>query len=259
MTTTFGKPGDDLRADCLTITLTQAEHAAALAQARADGMRAAYLAGFNASGEGWNGEYPFQDKGRSPEADADWIAARDRILAALSPASPAPVVGADLDAEPESGDEAEIFVKVTWRACVHGGGWWVGNDVDGREVLLPATALRATQPGPASVTLPAEVLRGVVGDHDAFEKADWFWRTMDPDDCGDSPAEALSRAMVGRFCVCEVASSYFGPTRYGFITPVADPESDDEEFVHFATQAEAVEAARAAISNVPRDAGETGQ
>lgn len=79
----------------------------------------------------------------------------------------------------------------------------------------------------------------------AFDNADWFWRTMDPDDCGDTPYEAISRAMVGRFCVCEIASSYAGPTRYGFIAPVLDPESDDEEFVHFATQQEAIDAAKA--------------
>ena len=78
----------------------------------------------------------------------------------------------------------------------------------------------------------------------AFNRADWFWRTMDPDDCGDSPEEAINRAMVGRFCVCEIASSYAGPTRYGFIAPVLDPESDDEEFIHFATQQEAIEEAK---------------
>ena len=84
----------------------------------------------------------------------------------------------------------------------------------------------------------------------AFDDAHWFWRTMDPDDCGDSPIEAINRGMVGRFCVCEVASSYSGPTRYGFIAPVLDPESDDEEFVHFATKQEAIDAAktRAAIT-----------
>ena len=87
----------------------------------------------------------------------------------------------------------------------------------------------------------------------AFDRADWFWRAMDPDDCGDSPEEAINRAMVGRFCVCEIASSYSGPTRYGFIAPVLDPESDDEEFVHFATQQEAIDAAkaRAALASAP--------
>lgn len=93
---------------------------------------------------------------------------------------------------------------------------------------------------------------------DAFVKADWFWRTMDPDDCGDSPEEAINRGMVGRFCVCEIASSYTGPTRYGFLAPVLDPESDDEEFVHFATQEEAIaEAKRRAEAAALRAGKET--
>lgn len=54
--------------------------AAALANAERDGLRRGYLAGFNASGEGWNGEYPFQDKGRSPEGSPEWVIKRDRFL-----------------------------------------------------------------------------------------------------------------------------------------------------------------------------------
>lgn len=106
-------------------------------------------------------------------------------------------------------------------------------------------ALRAQQ--------PAAPVSGVTAQDDAsaFDRADWFWRTMDPDDCGDNPAEAINRAMVGQFCVCEIASGYNGPTRYGFVAPVLDPESDDEEFIHFATQQEAIDAIaarRAALS-----------
>lgn len=88
----------------------------------------------------------------------------------------------------------------------------------------------------------------------AFDAADWFWRVMDPDDNADTPAEAIHRSMVGLYCVCEIASSYTGPTRYGFVAPVLDPESDDEEFLHFATQEEAVSAAherRQAVSALP--------
>jgi hypothetical protein len=33
----------------------------------------AYLAGFNASGQGYNGEYPFRVKGRLPEDDGDFF------------------------------------------------------------------------------------------------------------------------------------------------------------------------------------------
>lgn len=77
-----------------------------------------------------------------------------------------------------------------------------------------------------------------------FDSADWYWRTMDPDDCGDSPAEAINRSMLGNFCVCEIASSFTGPIRYGFTAPVLDADSDDEEFLHFATRQEAIDAAK---------------
>ena len=43
-------------------------------------LEAAYLAGFNASGEGYNAEYPFGDYARNPEEDAAWIKARDNAL-----------------------------------------------------------------------------------------------------------------------------------------------------------------------------------
>jgi len=116
--------------------------------------------------------------------------------------------------------------------------------------LLHSTALAALD-SVASLSAPddkdAEIarLREALDRLQRFEAADWYWRTMDPDDCGDSPEEAINRAMVGQFCVCEIASSFTGPTRYGFIAPVVDPESDDEEFVHFATQQEAIDAAKA--------------
>ena len=91
-----------------------------------------------------------------------------------------------------------------------------------------------------------------------FDEADWYWRTMDPDDSGDSPNEALNRGMVGNFTVCEVASSFTGPTRYGFTAPVLDPESDDEEFLHFATQEEAMIAAGERLAAVKKLKGDTG-
>jgi hypothetical protein len=43
-------------------------------------LESAYLAGFNASGEGYNGEYPFGDKNQNPEQDAVWIKDRDNAL-----------------------------------------------------------------------------------------------------------------------------------------------------------------------------------
>lgn len=43
-------------------------------------IEAAYLAGFNASGEGYNGEYPFQDHGKDPEQDAAWVKDRENYV-----------------------------------------------------------------------------------------------------------------------------------------------------------------------------------
>lgn len=54
--------------------------ASALAKAEREGMERAYLAGFAASGEGWNGEYPFSDHAGSPLDDDDWCEMRDRFI-----------------------------------------------------------------------------------------------------------------------------------------------------------------------------------
>jgi len=43
-------------------------------------LQAAYLAGFNASAEGYNGEYPFADNPAWPEHDSAWRDQRDRNL-----------------------------------------------------------------------------------------------------------------------------------------------------------------------------------
>jgi hypothetical protein len=59
----------------------QLERELAAERERADRlMRLAYLAGWNASGEGYNAEYPFGDSDMDPEADAKWIAVRDTAL-----------------------------------------------------------------------------------------------------------------------------------------------------------------------------------
>jgi hypothetical protein len=54
-------------------------------------LKAAYLAGFNASGEGYNGEYPFQSYNEHPEQDAAWGRDRDNKLSAIKQALSAPV------------------------------------------------------------------------------------------------------------------------------------------------------------------------
>lgn len=61
----------------------KASYEAELANARNASWDAGYLAGFKASGEGWNGEYPFD--GTDPGEDALWLERRNtyRVLAAL--------------------------------------------------------------------------------------------------------------------------------------------------------------------------------
>jgi hypothetical protein len=43
-------------------------------------LKAAYLAGFVASGEGWNWEYPFNNGGRNPEENQHWKLVRDEAI-----------------------------------------------------------------------------------------------------------------------------------------------------------------------------------
>ncbi len=43
-----------------------------------DAFKAGYLAGFMASGEVWNGEYPFE--GRHPLEDAYWVLRREEAV-----------------------------------------------------------------------------------------------------------------------------------------------------------------------------------
>lgn len=42
-----------------------------------------YLAGFLASSEGYNGEYPFSDNNETPTGDTSWVSDRDNYLNAL--------------------------------------------------------------------------------------------------------------------------------------------------------------------------------
>ena len=116
------------------------------------------------------------------------------------------------------------------------------NDGLGSAAYL-ATA-RAENAETEAAALRGEVARLKKAAYSNFDSADWFWRTMDPDDSGDTPEDAVIRGMIGHFCVCEIASSYRGPTRYGFVAPSLDLDDDGTEFVHFATQAEAIDAAK---------------
>lgn len=64
--------------------MTDADARAALDRLIREAEAQGYLAGFNASGEGWNGEYPFADYGKNPEEDADWVERRNAILRAAA-------------------------------------------------------------------------------------------------------------------------------------------------------------------------------
>ena len=43
-------------------------------------LESAYLAGFNDSAEGYNGEYPFRDYGGTPTKDRLWVFRRDEYI-----------------------------------------------------------------------------------------------------------------------------------------------------------------------------------
>ncbi len=79
-----------------------------------EALKAAYLAGFNASGEGYNGEYPFH--GAHPEQDAGWIKNRDNEITAIKQARALDKMAENarelgLDYEPVDGTQVS---KVWW-------------------------------------------------------------------------------------------------------------------------------------------------
>jgi hypothetical protein len=53
-------------------------------------LEAAYLAGFNASGEGYNGEYPFDVTVNRPEQNGAWVRDRDIYVSKALAEQPAP-------------------------------------------------------------------------------------------------------------------------------------------------------------------------
>lgn len=64
---------------------TMPSNRAAICQAMQDALNAAYLSGFMASSEGWNGEYPYADRGESPTDDPKWLAMRARCIGTHTP------------------------------------------------------------------------------------------------------------------------------------------------------------------------------
>lgn len=43
-------------------------------------LEEAYYMGFDASGEGYNGEYPYGDKYQKPTDDKNWVSNRDEAI-----------------------------------------------------------------------------------------------------------------------------------------------------------------------------------
>ena len=84
------------------------------AQIRA-AARLGYRLGFEASAEGWNGEYPFD--GEVLEADTGWVAKRDHVLIAL------------IDTPPAVSDEREQLKEAFFAGFAEGAdGTWVEGD-----------------------------------------------------------------------------------------------------------------------------------
>lgn len=46
-------------------------------------LRQAYLAGFNATGEGYNAEYPFEQHDENPEDNTDWCKDRNKAIKSI--------------------------------------------------------------------------------------------------------------------------------------------------------------------------------
>lgn len=80
------KRGVTLSDDDAVLT-TKAAIRAALAQARQEALEEGYILGFNESGEGWNGEYPYGDNDQDPSKDAKWIEHRDAAIRAMKEAN----------------------------------------------------------------------------------------------------------------------------------------------------------------------------
>lgn len=121
---------------------------------------------------------------------------------------------------------------------------WQIQQNKGLQIDITVGDLRRAREAYEALSIPAERGEAGVTEAERFDRADWYWRVMDPDDSGDTPEQAIHRSMHGDLVVCEIASSFRGPTRFGFTAPVLDPDSDDTEFLHFATEQEALEAAK---------------
>ena len=84
-------------------------------------LEAAYLAGFNASGEGYNGEYPFQDHNAHPVQDKGWCERRDEYIREALAEQPA---------QQQAGEPiTQTFTGLPGRKLrdLLSAGWWVSG------------------------------------------------------------------------------------------------------------------------------------
>ena len=90
-------------------------------------------------------------------------------------------------------------------------------------------------------------------EHEKRGRGDWFWRQLDPEECGDSIHEALR--FVGQGVVCHVGASWSAGSFFAAIVPAADIDSDETDEVVADTEEECLRlvleryAARAALAS----------
>lgn len=125
---------------------------------------------------------------------------------------------------------AEEPVPVAWGESYDGGAFF--NTVSLTKTKHHTYPLYAHPPQP----------RETVAEADQFDRADWFWRDLDPDDSGDCPGNALQ--FHPDLTVSLIHSSYRGPCRWVFRAEVLDPDSNDTEVLHFDKRDEAMAAAQ---------------
>ena len=130
-----------------------------------EALKAAYLAGFKASGEGYNGEYPFYDNDQNIEEDAAWCKGRDSAITAIKQARA-------LDKMAENARELGLdYEPAKYSDIVSDGGLDPRNKFD---------APRAAQPAPVQEPIATDweriarvqdaKLRAMCNDPTAFEQ-----------------------------------------------------------------------------------------
>ena len=129
-------------------------------------LEAAYLAGFNASGEGYNFEHPFQRHNAHPEQDAGWVKGRDNKLSAIkryaamlhTPPAPVPLT----DEQARDMPDCWVVVKNGQILATHDG----PSHYDGIQAVRYAPAAQPEQPAPgmAVQAIAGEIIEALLAD-----------------------------------------------------------------------------------------------